>query len=333
MQVAVELCHKGMELMLKGHFARAAEKLAAAVAAAEAVQPADCLVLAELRLRLVGAVSAHSSLPGVLDAEKAAGRRKCWLTLLPAVIATVQRRTAAGTILPGRCLPEEEALYWELKRPDPAKPPPTEANFALTTTLLGRDVSTRAAIQTVPLLFDTPRGDVPYLSDEQLLSFDACVASALDLMLVPYQYNAGTVSLTRTDTMLLTHLKKMSDNRVNNIANSSEAQLPRAWRSVQLSGVLDDERVIGIGSKLAEGGVQYIVAAQNVPASSLRGCQLAACAAREAHVSHFRLCGACKQAVYCCKEHQVSDWPAHRRACKAAQNAAAERADAAAAAS
>ena len=30
-------------------------------------------------------------------------------------------------------------------------------------------------------------------------------------------------------------------------------------------------------------------------------------------------CAACKTVAYCCKEHQVEDWPAHKAACKAAR--------------
>ena len=53
----------------------------------------------------------------------------------------------------------------------------------------------------------------------------------------------------------------------------------------------------------------------------LRGCALGSCAAREAPFSHFPKCSACKTVVYCCKEHQVADWPAHKAVCKAARKA------------
>jgi hypothetical protein len=58
-------------------------------------------------------------------------------------------------------------------------------------------------------------------------------------------------------------------------------------------------------------------------AGELRICALASCAAREAHVSHFSKCGACKTVAYCCKEHQVADWSDHKAACKAARKEAA----------
>ena len=55
----------------------------------------------------------------------------------------------------------------------------------------------------------------------------------------------------------------------------------------------------------------------------LRSCALEGCGAREEHASHFKLCAACKGPVYCCREHQVADWPAHKAACKAARKRAA----------
>ena len=57
----------------------------------------------------------------------------------------------------------------------------------------------------------------------------------------------------------------------------------------------------------------------------LHTCALAGCAAKEVHVSQFKKCGACKTVAYCCREHQVEDWPAHKAACKAARKAAAPK--------
>jgi len=54
----------------------------------------------------------------------------------------------------------------------------------------------------------------------------------------------------------------------------------------------------------------------------LRSCALASCGAKEAHKAHFSRCGACKTVVYCSKDCQLADWPAHKKACKAARKAA-----------
>ena len=62
----------------------------------------------------------------------------------------------------------------------------------------------------------------------------------------------------------------------------------------------------------------------------VRFCALAGCGAKEAHPAHFKSCSACCTVVYCCQEHNVEDWPAHKAACKAARKAkvAAQQADA-----
>lgn len=53
----------------------------------------------------------------------------------------------------------------------------------------------------------------------------------------------------------------------------------------------------------------------------LRRCQLPTCRKEESHLSQFKHCSGCKSGavVYCCREHQVKDWPSHKAACRAAQ--------------
>ena len=65
--------------------------------------------------------------------------------------------------------------------------------------------------------------------------------------------------------------------------------------------------------------------AEAAAAGQLRNCALASCGAKEAHVSHFSRCAACKGVVYCCREHQVADWPQHKAACKAVRKAASAK--------
>ena len=64
--------------------------------------------------------------------------------------------------------------------------------------------------------------------------------------------------------------------------------------------------------------------AARAAAHDLRCCALVTCGAREVEPLQYSKCGACKSVVYCCKEHQVADWPVHKHACKAARKAAAE---------
>ena len=60
----------------------------------------------------------------------------------------------------------------------------------------------------------------------------------------------------------------------------------------------------------------------DLAAGRLQQCALAGCALKEVHASQFKRCGACRTVAYCCREHQVEDWPSHKAACKAARKAA-----------
>jgi hypothetical protein len=43
----------------------------------------------------------------------------------------------------------------------------------------------------------------------------------------------------------------------------------------------------------------------------------------------LKKCSGCERTAYCCKDHQIADWPRHRPACKAARKAARKAAQAA----
>jgi hypothetical protein len=55
----------------------------------------------------------------------------------------------------------------------------------------------------------------------------------------------------------------------------------------------------------------------------LRTCGRTACGAVEVRAGQFKLCGACRGAVYCGADCQTADWPSHKAACKAARKAQA----------
>ena len=79
----------------------------------------------------------------------------------------------------------------------------------------------------------------------------------------------------------------------------------------------DPQDMTGIEKMVADAEKQHA-------AATLRCCALGACGAREVHEAQFKSCAACKAIVYCCREHQAADWPAHKAACKAARKAAAQ---------
>jgi hypothetical protein len=105
-------------------------------------------------------------------------------------------------------------------------------------------------------------------------------------------------------------------------------QIGAAWTRVQASGVLQRRGLIiayaDMTSAVAEGMRECKAVNARKASRGLRSCGLASCGAKEAHVDHYKRCSACKTIVYCCKEHQLADWPAHKAACKAARKAAAK---------
>ena len=91
-----------------------------------------------------------------------------------------------------------------------------------------------------------------------------------------------------------------------------EQLLIGAWQRLQQSGLLE---IRGILDEIRHGDVaaaatknqSTIKAAMSAP--GLRSCGLASCGAREGHPEHFKRCAACRMVVYCCRDHQVEDWP------------------------
>ena len=104
----VSLFEKARELELKGHYARALEKWAAAVSTAEALQASrDCLIVATLQLRQGNAEKAAArSLPP--EASKEAAVRT--IMIFHAAAVAVLRRREVGTLLAGDIHPWEVAF-------------------------------------------------------------------------------------------------------------------------------------------------------------------------------------------------------------------------------
>jgi hypothetical protein len=329
---SIALYEKADGLKEKGRYAGAAEKLGCAVAAAaqELAGAEDCLAVALLRAVQAEALFCHSFAPMLPAAEQLEALQTVVSVLLPQCVATLTRRKAAGTLLPGSCRPAEVA-WWRvtsermlLKEGKPAKMARIGAlGFA---PMLGFDAYMYAAKVSLDVLtLAGPR--------ELQLSRAAFVASALDLIAQPrdappcYDLNNGNTAFLHSNIeyMLAQYAHRMfRQGRIHFDLDSEAASLlADAWRRVERSGAgvlnvledhLDPETSIQAFSAgaAAEGAVR-----------GLRGCELAGCASKEVHVSQFKRCAACQQAFYCCREHQLADWPAHKAACKAARKAAA----------
>lgn len=103
------LSKTSLDLWDAGHRARALDYSQRALAAGQGLGPQDCLILADLQVRHANMVYNFS-----FDrlAQRAPGAAlevaAVFLPLVFAAAATVQRRRAAGTLLPGSCRATEE---------------------------------------------------------------------------------------------------------------------------------------------------------------------------------------------------------------------------------
>jgi hypothetical protein len=94
------LDNKAYDLSMKRRHARCAAIRGEAVAAAQALNNADCIITAALQMEEAAALLSHTCAPGVLQADAHAARERV-RQLLRAALPTLQRRKAAGTLLPG----------------------------------------------------------------------------------------------------------------------------------------------------------------------------------------------------------------------------------------
>jgi hypothetical protein len=114
-------------------------------------------------------------------------------------------------------------------------------------------------------------------------------------------------------------MKALEQDRILPLDTDGRRKLRSAWRRLQRSGELT-RRLSGMLSAVTEA----VSKPDPLPLSAATPrCALPACNAPELRACAFNKCSACKTVVYCCKEHQVDDWPRHKAACKAARAAAA----------
>ena len=157
------------------------------------------------------------------------------------------------------------------------------------------------------------------LSDAALMTHAHFTTTAMDLMALPRPFDTwiGTEAdfVDSARRLLLTAGVSAADLR----------WLAAALERLHASGVLAARRMEeGIQFVVADHAAQLATVAADNAARGLRRCAAAECGATEVRAGAFKLCAACKAIVYCCREHQVADWPAHKAACKAARKAAAD---------
>jgi hypothetical protein len=149
------------------------------------------------------------------------------------------------------------------------------------------------------------------------------VASAFDML----QLRTGPASiseagLVRTAQTIIDEQQRFGTTTPNN------TRILTTWRRLQSSGMLQRRGIAErVGFNDAFKAHAAATAAATAAARGLHFCALHTCGAQEVHASQFKRCSACLSVVYCCKEHQVQGWPAHKAACRAARKAAEQPAD------
>jgi hypothetical protein len=327
----VSLSIKAQELYDKSHYERSIDKWRAALAGAVALGAEDCVLVAQFKSDLANAL--FDCEYGRAGARLSQGVVLELLDLLAASAAALRRRRDAGTLMEGKCRPAEE--HWSYKSmengwsQDAAATAQGEPMMRASAKLVGYEAFLNVCSSSLTLLgLAITNGSFEHgVEAEHFLSFvcDLC-DDAIALMVQPRLQMVGfpsEYSLHAKLPVMLQVLALAPEHRV------WREQLARAEARLRQSGVLaqrglERNEVAQLDARRQENRQRSYQERREIAASGkLKSCALAGCGAVEAHVSHFGKCGACKAVSYCCREHQQSDWPAHKAACKATRKAAA----------
>ena len=322
------LSGKALKSFSTGGFGRAAAYYAEAFEAARALNAAaDCVIVACLQSWYAYAMLVHGDKSGMVDSEKVPVLLKL-VPVLDEAAAAVQSRRAAGSLKSAGLRPAESAFaltfsQLQFKHAGYEKPGSAVAESAglIMHTTYMRVATCTLMAQTKIVALLAMSGPAALAQEPGMLNMGArydFVASALDLIAEPRAEAPGL----HVEAELIDYIEEFASNGQLAVLSPSTAA---AWERLQRSGVIRERGIAMFGKddlKRLTAKVESAAAAK-VAARGLRSCALATCAAREVQASQFKNCGACKTVVYCCREHQVADWPAHKAACKAARKASA----------
>ena len=323
------------------HNARAVELYERAIAAAEALLQPDCLIVVSLfvsylnvrRIIVASAVSGEDVATGVEVQRHVHAHLALLKTRLPGVLESLERRRAAGTLLPGRCRAHEVAWEADCTR--------TDIRLGGEPELDAERLSEAAQHVGIEAYFAAARSAIFAAQTGQL---EAVVPDVqLIVRSLDFVEHALLLALERKpdDSKLIVFIPPaqqlfLDDFRTRLLPDLTPeeprcARLLVAWRGLEQSGQLQKFPAEQTHER-CERTMKSLAAAQAAKDAGVppRACALPACSAREAHAAHFKKCSACSGVFYCSKQHQPEHWPAHKAACKAARKAARKAASQAA---
>jgi len=324
---ASALSSKAFELRLRGHMERADDKLREALAAARSVGTEDCLVTAFLTVEAADdelafiARRSHERPLTPLDRQSVADKLRKFAEATTGAAAVARRRAA------GAPRPAEQAWY-------------KARHIAIVCGAMGCPVSDEI-LQSAHDLLSVGSETIVYAAcatlkvlrnATTLASFSASELSsrlevACDLVDEAVAL-AGPQRVTYTpsdyESMLKDRLRIGIELWRQQSSTAPHAErMAEALEQLRLHGAFSAEEQADVDQGVVENRAKINAARSAASAPELRrSCALASCGAKEAHVKHFSRCSACKAVVYCCKDCQLADWPAHKKACKAARKAA-----------
>ena len=324
------------------HHARAVELLERAIVAAETLRQPDCLIVARLhnlRWAEVRRMIA-SALPkdDVATADLATHEYVNTLsTELPGILDVLERRRADGTLLKGCCRAHEAVWFEDFTRDDcPASHVSLldETSFGL---FVGIDTYFAAACTAVTALHmsvSVPADNArEQLRDPCLIVIEHALRWTLQCAgCAKVRVRPGHGEWRSVVSQLPAEGRFLENFRTALLPNLRPEGLRAGpilavWRNIEARGLLQIMRTERIHTCLiADRTMRREEQAAKDAGVPLRACALPSCGAREAHVGHFKRCGACGAVVYCSKAHQAEHWPAHKAACKAARKAASQAA-------
>ena len=324
----LELAARAKELEERAQFSRAADKLSAAAALAQCGAPDGCLVALTLRLEQLKALSAHAQQAAVPLAEGMALERRVLDEELPQLVALLQRRLDDRTLLPGACHAAEAAWYAaHLVRRSQAGDAGGGAVSQAAADALGPLVGYAAllgaaalAVTKLELAVVRQRPVTDELRDHCLLVEEA--AEAMRAQVHPSRAQLCPIA----EAQLVAQLGRVADVPPPALEmHELGRRMIVTWNELLDSHVAAQRGLDSLRSQAEQQHAAKAAAAAAAEAErALRRCTFAACGAREPAPGAFSLCAACKAVAYCGKEHQVADWPAHKKACKEARAAAAQ---------
>ena len=245
-------------------------------------------------------------------------RLRALVELLPPLLALLERRRLAGTLLYGKCAPHE--VDWH--RQFTASAGTGDAGLsALYSQFVGYEAYLRTArLALVWVYRSRERSMVAPPSAAQAQQIFSYAETALDLMSAT-RLIEKIASFPCEATLLLEVHQTLSLDNVH-LSVEHRNLLEIALARLKSSGVLEERGMDGAMQGIVrESQLLQAKAQAEKEAPERQSC--AHCGAREVHVAQFKRCSACKGPRFCSKDCQLANWQAHKADCKAARKAAA----------